>query len=75
MFSLCMYDVIIAGSGIAGSTIARGLGELDVLVLEKNKKAAPKDSGIVSRRFLEHYDRKFIRHEQVLNEKSFVTET
>ncbi|MBI2172724.1 MAG: NAD(P)/FAD-dependent oxidoreductase [Candidatus Aenigmarchaeota archaeon] len=58
-----MYDVIIAGSGIAGSTIARGLGGLDVLVLEKNKKAVPKDSGIVSRRFLEHYDRKFIRHE------------
>lgn len=57
-----MYDAIIVGSGIAGGSIARSL-DGNVLVLEKNKKVLPKDSGIVSGRFLEHYGKEFIRHE------------
>ncbi|MDI6721398.1 MAG: NAD(P)/FAD-dependent oxidoreductase [Candidatus Aenigmarchaeota archaeon] len=58
-----MYDIIIIGSGVAGSTIARYLDGFNVLILEKNKKVVPKDSGIVSKRFFEFYDRKFAEHE------------
>ena len=57
-----MYDIVIAGSGIAGSAIARSL-DCNVLILEKNKKVLPKDSGIVSGKFLEHYGKEFVRHE------------
>jgi flavin-dependent dehydrogenase len=43
--------------------IAKSLKDFNVLILEKNKSIAPKDSGIVSKRFFEHYDRKFVQHE------------
>lgn len=48
--SIGMYDVIVVGSGVGGSCVAAGL-DADVLVLEKDKRIVPKDSGIVSRQF------------------------
>ena len=45
-----MYDVIIAGAGPAGGTLA-SLIDGDVLVLEKDKEATLKDSGLVSAHF------------------------
>jgi flavin-dependent dehydrogenase len=46
-----IYDAIVVGGGVAGSYIASQLrGE--VLLIEKNRKIVPKDSGIVSKRFL-----------------------
>lgn len=50
-----MYDAIIAGAGPAGGTLAP-LIKGDVLVLEKDKEAALKDSGLVSSRFREFVD-------------------
>ncbi|MBI2579563.1 MAG: NAD(P)/FAD-dependent oxidoreductase [Candidatus Aenigmarchaeota archaeon] len=58
-----MYDAIIVGAGVAGSAIARSLEGFNVLILEKNKKAVPKDSGIVSSRFMEYYGRRFVKHD------------
>lgn len=63
-----MHDVIISGGGLAGGYINKLLGDSDVLVLEKNRKIAPRDSGIVSARFFEMakdiFDAKrFVRHE------------
>jgi digeranylgeranylglycerophospholipid reductase len=51
-----MYDVIIAGCGPAGGTLAAKLDGLDVLVLEKERNAPLKDSGIVSKRFFDFFD-------------------
>ncbi|MFH0836901.1 MAG: NAD(P)/FAD-dependent oxidoreductase [Candidatus Aenigmatarchaeota archaeon] len=42
-----MYDVIIVGAGIAGSVLADRLGDLNVLVIEKNRNTKV-DSGIVA---------------------------
>ncbi len=52
-----MYDVIIVGAGIAGCRLAGMLNdtELNVLVLEKERKITLKDSGIVSSDFLEYF--------------------
>ncbi|MBI4014797.1 MAG: NAD(P)/FAD-dependent oxidoreductase [Candidatus Aenigmarchaeota archaeon] len=50
-----MYDVIIAGAGPAGGTLA-SLIKGDVLVLEKDKEAPLKDSGLVSSHFREFVD-------------------
>ncbi len=47
-----MYDVVIAGAGIAGSYLASRINpKYSVLILEQNRKVIPKDSGIVSTRF------------------------
>lgn len=53
-----MYDVIVIGSGIGGSYLASLLKGLNVLVIEKDKKVHPKDSGIVSKRFMEFFKSK-----------------
>jgi len=45
---ILMYDVIVIGSGIAGSYIAGKLKDYNVLVIEKDKEPMLKDSGIVS---------------------------
>jgi len=50
-----MYDVIIVGAGIAGCYLAHLINksdkDLNVLILEKDKKVFLKDSGIVSSKF------------------------
>lgn len=46
-----MHDIIIVGCGPAGGTLASLLEGLDVLVLEKEKNAVLKDSGLVSSHF------------------------
>jgi flavin-dependent dehydrogenase len=46
------YDAIVVGGGVAGAHIASQLRG-DVLLIEKNRKILPKDSGIVSKRFTE----------------------
>ncbi len=47
-----MHDVIIAGCGLGGGYLNKLLSDgTDVKVIEKNRKIAPRDSGIVSRRF------------------------
>lgn len=45
-----MFDAIVVGGGVAGSYIASKL-KGEILLIEKNKKILPKDSGIVSKRF------------------------
>ncbi|MBI5347237.1 MAG: NAD(P)/FAD-dependent oxidoreductase [Candidatus Aenigmarchaeota archaeon] len=57
-----MYDVIIAGAGVAGCQIARLLDDsgLDTLVLEKEKNIRIKDSGIVSSEFLDFFPKYLI---------------
>ncbi|MBI4019200.1 MAG: NAD(P)/FAD-dependent oxidoreductase [Candidatus Aenigmarchaeota archaeon] len=57
----CMHDVIIVGSGPAGGTLASLLEGLDVLVLEKEKNAVLKDSGLVSSHFT-----KFVEDESLI---------
>lgn len=51
-----MHDVIIVGGGVAGCYLASRLGGLNVLLIEKNKKVTLKDSGIVSKDFLDFFD-------------------
>ncbi len=62
-----MYDAIIIGAGIAGSYLAQRLGDLDILVIEKERRIVPRDSGIVSTRFDTLFGRnlskKFIKKE------------
>ena len=43
-----MYDAIIIGAGVAGPFLATLLKDLDILILEKDREIAVKDSGIVS---------------------------
>jgi len=50
-----MYDIIIVGSGIAGSYLAEKLKRYKVLVIEKDKKISIKDSGIVSEGIFEFF--------------------
>ena len=57
---LSMYDVIIVGAGVGGSHLASKL-KGNVLVLEKDKKIKPKDSGIVSKNFLNFFGKEFIK--------------
>lgn len=57
-----MYDVIIVGSGIGGSYLASLLRGLNLLVIEKDKKALPKDSGIVSTHFEKFFKKAFIKN-------------
>ncbi len=58
-----MYDVIIVGGGIAGCQLASKLAGLNVLLIEKNKRVILKDSGIVSREFLDFFDERLIKSE------------
>ncbi|MFH0832277.1 MAG: NAD(P)/FAD-dependent oxidoreductase [Candidatus Aenigmatarchaeota archaeon] len=50
-----MFDCIIVGSGFAGAYLAGLLKNLDVLIIEKDKKALPKDSGIVSNKLYDFF--------------------
>ena len=56
-----MYDVIIVGGGVAGCHLASKLAGLNVLLIEKNKKVLLKDSGIVSRDFLDFFDSRLLK--------------
>ena len=58
-----MFDVIIVGGGVAGSYLASKLEGLNVLLIEKNKKVLLKDSGIVSKGFLDFFDEDLIKCE------------
>ncbi|MBI4174032.1 MAG: NAD(P)/FAD-dependent oxidoreductase [Candidatus Aenigmarchaeota archaeon] len=58
-----MYDVIIVGGGVAGCYLASRLAGLNILLIEKNKKVTLKDSGIVSKDFLDFFDRSLIKDE------------
>ncbi len=58
-----MYDVIIIGAGLAGSYLSKRLKDLDILVIEKERKVVPRDSGIVSTRFDNLFGKKFIKDE------------
>lgn len=62
-----MHDVIIIGAGVAGSFLAKKLEGLDVLLLEKDKRIFVKDSGIVSQRFKNFFDKKFVK--KIIKEK------
>ena len=52
------------GSGIAGSYLASQLNDLDVLIIEKNRKITLKDSGIVSSDF-----KKFVKDRSLIQDK------
>ncbi|KHO47484.1 MAG: geranylgeranyl reductase [archaeon GW2011_AR5] len=58
-----MYDVIIVGAGVAGCHLASKLDGLNVLLIEKNKKVTLKDSGIVSKDFLDMFDASLVKDE------------
>src|SRR3989344_4922349 len=61
---LKMYDIIIVGSGVAGSYLSSLLADFNVLVIEKDKKVILKDSGIVSKNFDNFFDdKKLIKDE------------
>lgn len=57
-----MHDLIIVGGGVAGCRIASSL-DMDVLLLEKSREIKLKDSGIVSRRFIDIYGTDLVKHE------------
>jgi flavin-dependent dehydrogenase len=50
-----MYDVIIIGSGIAGSYTAAKLKKFNILVIEREKEIKVKDSGLVSEGIFEFF--------------------
>jgi len=57
-----MHDVVIVGGGVAGCYLASQLPkDLDVVIIERNKKVIPKDSGIVSTR-IEEFIGKDVQH-------------
>jgi len=56
-----MYDLIIVGGGVAGGRISSQL-DLDTLLIERDKKVELKDSGIVSKRFLDIFGKKLVEH-------------
>ena len=58
-----MFDVAIIGAGLAGGYLAQRLEGLDVLVIDKEPKVMPRDSGNVSTRFDHLFGKKFIKHE------------
>lgn len=61
-----MYDIIIVGGGVAGCYLAHKLANtnLNILLIEKDKKVFLKDSGIVSGRIFDVLkDRKLVDHE------------
>jgi flavin-dependent dehydrogenase len=69
-----MYDVIIIGSGIAGSYIAGKLKKFNVLVIEKEKGIKIKDSGIVSEGIFDFFKgNKLIKDK--INKIRFVSQT
>src|SRR3989344_3298295 len=58
-----MYDIIIVGGGVAGCCLASKLSGLNVLLIEKNKKVMLKNSGIVSKDFLDFFDSRLVKDE------------
>ena len=66
-----MYDVIVVGSGIAGSYIASQINA-ETLVLEKERRTILKDSGIVSGTFKDFFkDKTLIK--QGVKEINFIS--
>lgn len=59
-----MYDIIIIGSGIAGSYMAGKLKDFNVLVIEKDREPVVKDSGIVSDHIFD-----FFKGDKLIKEK------
>ena len=60
-----MYDIIIVGSGVAGSYMTSLLADFNVLVIEKDKKVILKDSGIVSKKFNDFFDEKNLIKDEI----------
>ncbi len=58
-----MHDVVIVGGGVAGGYLAQRLKGLDVVVIDRERKIFPRDSGIVSTRFDSFFGKKFIKKE------------
>ncbi len=67
-----MFDVVIIGAGLAGGYLAQRLQGLDILVIEKEPKVIPRDSGIVSTRFGTLFGNRFIKEE--IREMKLVSE-
>lgn len=71
-----MHDVIIVGGGVGGLRLASRLKGMDVLVLEKNRRIVPRDSGIVSGRFLDFYGhgmiKEKIRHMELVSQNESI---
>jgi flavin-dependent dehydrogenase len=65
------YDVVIVGAGVAGSVLAKKLGRLNVLVIEK-ERGHKVDSGIVSTRY-DHLIGKKSLIEEKLHEMMFTS--
>jgi len=65
-----MHDLIVVGSGVAGSFLTSRLKDMDILVLEKDRKTKT-DSGIVSSKISKFLPKKFLDRE--IKEMKFVS--
>ena len=60
-----MYDIIVVGAGTAGSFLASILENKDILILEKNRRIALRDSGIVSADFKKFFKEKNLIEDEI----------
>jgi digeranylgeranylglycerophospholipid reductase len=65
-----MHDLIVVGSGTAGSYLVSRLKDIDILMLEKNKKTKT-DSGIVSKKITGFLPKRFLGNK--IREMKFIS--